>query len=676
MLNISFFSSMKRQKFIEPTNPFDLVSDEIVFSILDLLTSNPIDLKSFSLTCKSFYSVEAKHRKILKPLRSEHLPSVLKRYTQLAHLDFSLSPRVTDASLAIISKACNSKLRSLDLSRSKFFSATGLLSLATNCTNLVEIDLSNATELRDAAAVALAKAKNLEKLWLGRCKLITDMGIGCIAVGCTKLRFISLKWCMSIGDLGVGLIAVKCEQIRGLDLSYMQITEKCLPSILKLKYLEDLVLEGCFGIDDDCLAVIRYGCKSLKKLDVSSCPNISPTGLSSLTRASASLQQLTLAYGSPVTLALANSLKNLSMLQSVKLDGCVVTYDGLETIGNCCVSLSELSLSKCVGVTDEGLSSILKKHKDLKKLDITCCRKITDVSISNLTNSCTGLTSLKMESCSLVSREGFILIGRGCHLLEELDLTDNEIDNEGLRSLSRCSKLSILKLGICLNLNDEGLGHIGMCCSKLLELDLYRCAGITDSGLLAIIHGCPDLEMINIAYCRDITDTSFSTLRKCSRLKTIEARGCPLITSSGLAEAVAGCKLLRRLDLKKCCNVDDAGMIPLAHFSQNLRQINLSYSSVTDLGLLSLASLSCLQHLTVLHTNRLTPSGVAAALLANSSLTKVKLHALFQALLPERLLKHLEVRGCTFEWREKIFQAELDPKCWKMQLEDEMQIVV
>lgn len=102
---------------------------------------------------------------------------------------------------------------------------------------------------------------------------------------------------------------------------------------------------------------------------------------------------------------------------------------------------------------------------------------------------------------------------------------------------------------------------------------LIRCAGITDSGLLAIIHGCPDLEMINIAYCRDITDKSFSSLRKCSRLKTIEARGCPLITSFGLAEAVAGCKLLRRLDLKKCCNVDDAGMIPLAHFSQNLRQV-------------------------------------------------------------------------------------------------------
>lgn len=44
----------------------------------------------------------------------------------------------------------------------------------------------------------------------------------------------------------------------------------------------------------------------------------------------------------------------------------------------------------------------------------------------------------------------------------------------GLKSLSKCSKLSVLKLGICLNLNDEGLGHIGTCCSKLKELDLYR----------------------------------------------------------------------------------------------------------------------------------------------------------------------------------------------------------
>lgn len=88
-------------------------------------------------------------------------------------------------------------------------------------------------------------------------------------------------------------------------------------------------------------------------------------------------------------------------------------------------------MSKCSGVTDEGLSSLVKKQKELRKLDITCCRKLTCVSIAHVAYSCTSLTSLRMESCTLVPREAFVLIGRKCHLLEELDLTDNEIDDEG-----------------------------------------------------------------------------------------------------------------------------------------------------------------------------------------------------------------------------------------------------
>jgi len=44
----------------------------------------------------------------------------------------------------------------------------------------------------------------------------------------------------------------------------LQITEKCLPSILQLQHLEDLVLEGCLGIDDDGLSTLQQSCKSLK----------------------------------------------------------------------------------------------------------------------------------------------------------------------------------------------------------------------------------------------------------------------------------------------------------------------------------------------------------------------------------------------------------------------------
>lgn len=652
-------------------NPFDLLSEEIIFMVLDLLNHNPFDKKSFSLVCKSFYATESNHRRTLKPLRQEHLPAILCRYPNIDHLDLTLCSRVSDASLSIISNACASTLRSVDFSRSCLFSTSGLLGLALNCKNLVEIDLSNGTELKDSAMAAVAQAKNLEKLWLARCKSITDMGVGCVAVGCRKLKFISLKWCLAVGDLGVGLIAVKCKHIRYLDLSYLPITNKCLSSILKLDHLEELFLEGCFGIDDN-LSVLKHRCKSLKSLDLSTCQNINHNGLSSLISGAEGLQQLTLAHGSPVTYSLADCLKKLTLLQSVKLDGCLITYDGLKTIGNWCVSLRELSLSKCSGVTDEGLSSVVTKHKDIRKLDITCCRKITDVSIAHITNMCSSLISLRMESCTLVSREAFVLIGQRCHLLEELDLTDNEIDNKGLKYISRCSKLSNLKLGICLNITDSGLIHISRSCSKLLELDLYRSAGISDLGILAIAQGCPGLEMINVAYCKDITDRSLLSLSKCSRLKTLESRGCSLITSLGLTAIAVGCKELTKLDIKKCHNIDDAGMLPLAHFSQNLRQINLSHSSVTDVGLLSLASISCLQNITILHLKGLTPSGLAAALLACGGLTKVKLQASFRLLLPHQLVKHLEARGCMFQWRNKAIQVEYDPKCWKLQLEDPM----
>ena len=49
-----------------------------------------------------------------------------------------------------------------------------------------------------------------------------------------------------------------------VDLFGLQITDECLPSILNLQHLEDLVLEGCFGMDDKSLEVLKSGCKSLK----------------------------------------------------------------------------------------------------------------------------------------------------------------------------------------------------------------------------------------------------------------------------------------------------------------------------------------------------------------------------------------------------------------------------
>ncbi|XP_071722315.1 F-box/LRR-repeat protein 3 [Rutidosis leptorrhynchoides] len=672
---------MKKQKTCIPTqtqiNPFDYLSEEIIFTILDYLRPYPFDRKSFSLVSKSFYLIESHHRKTLKPFprttndhNLDQLRKLLKRYPFVTHMDLTLCPKVTDDYLSFISNSCGKNLNFIDLSRSRFFTHVGLSSLVSNCVNLTEINLSNGVHLNDTAAAAVANCASLERLCLSRCKGLSDIGIGCIAVGCLKLKVLNLKWCLGISDLGVALIGVKCKQIRSLDLSHLLITDKCLPSLLNLKYLEDLVLEGCCGINDDSLASLKQGWKSLKTLNMSCCENVTHVGVSSLTSSTSCLQNLNLAYGPLVTLAVSESLQKLSQIQKIRLDGCQVTCSGLKGIANSCVSLKELSLSKCLGVTDDGLSSIVMKHTDLQKLDITCCRKITQTSIAHITKSCGSLVSLKMESCTLVPSEAFVLIGQYCHFLQELDITDNDVDDKGLKSISRCSELSILKLGICLNVTDEGLIVIGNGCPKLIELDLYRSTGITDKCISAIAHGCSKLEVINVSYCEDITDSSLISLSNCLKLNTLESRGCPLITSLGIKAIAVRCKQLTKLDIKKCLNVDDSGMIPLAQFSQNLRQINLSYTCVTDVGLLYLASLGCLQSMTILHMDGLSPSGLAAALLGCGGLSKVKLQSLFRTLLPRLVLEHLEARGCVFHWRDKVFQAELDPKCWKLQAED------
>ncbi|KAI3987236.1 hypothetical protein MKX01_031720 [Papaver californicum] len=511
---------------MESLKQFDFLSDEIIFTVLDFLSSSPLDLKSFSLVCKSFYSLESKYRKTLKPYSTELLNKILTRYPFVSSLDFSLCPRVTDKTLCLISSSIG--LKSINLSRSKFFTYVGVSSLVSkNCLNLTEIDLSNGISINDSTASMINEAKNLEKLWLSRCVLISDMGIGCIAVGCKKLKLLDLKWCFSLSDLGVGLVAVKCKQLQSLDLSYIPITNKCLPTIFQLPFLK--------SIDDEGLANIRQGSMSLETLNMSNCPNVSHVCLSAVTNGAISLRQLIIAYGSP--------------------------------------------------------------------------------------------------------------------------------------SISRGSRLSVLRIGICLNITDEGLIHVGTHCPKLIELDLYRSPAVTDLGIAAIASGCPKLEMINLAYSTDITDTSLVALSKCEKLNTLEMRGCASISSTGFAAIAEGCKRLTKLDIKSCFNINDSGMTLLARYSQSLKQINLSYCSVTDVGLFALASISCLQVVTVLHVRGLTAKGLLAAIMSCRGLRKIKLHTSFKSSLSQPFIEHIESRGCSFQWRDKPFQAAVDARSWKQRLE-------
>lgn len=176
------------------------------------------------------------------------------------------------------------------------------------------------------------------------------------------------------------------------------------------------------------------------------------------------------------------------------------------------------------------------------------------------------------------------------------------------------------------------------------------------------------------------------SLSNCSKLSTLEIRGCSQVSSLGISTITVECRQITNLDIKRCSKVNDVGMFSVALYSQNLRhvcsiypnqlvlknlnkhcdpsiylclQINLSYCSITDMGLLALASISCLQSMTILHVKGLSPSGLAATLMACGGLTKVKLHVSMKSLLPLNIIEHIKSRGCVFQWIHKPISTGL-----------------
>jgi F-box/leucine-rich repeat protein 2/20 len=207
--------------------PIDALADELLFLVLDrVAAADPRALKSFALASRACHAAESRHRRLLRPLRAHLLRAALARYPSASRLDLSLCARVPDAALAAV--PTGSSLRAVDLSRSSGFGAAGLAALAGACPDLADLDLSNGVDLGDTAAAEVARMRRLQRLSLSRCKALTDMGLGCVAVGCTDLRDLSLKWCLGVTDLGLHLLALKCKNLTTLDLSYTMVSAASL----------------------------------------------------------------------------------------------------------------------------------------------------------------------------------------------------------------------------------------------------------------------------------------------------------------------------------------------------------------------------------------------------------------------------------------------------------------
>ncbi|XP_010546742.1 PREDICTED: F-box/LRR-repeat protein 3 isoform X2 [Tarenaya hassleriana] len=628
-----------------------VLSEDLLVRVYGFL--DPTGRKAWRLVCRDFLRIDSLSRTSIRVLRIELFTALLLRYPNLSSVDLSVCPRVDDS--VVLRLALNGPaLRSLNLSRATGVGARGMETVARACQALERVDVSHCWRFGDWEAAALSVAAGLRELRMDKCLGLSDVGLVRIAVGCSKLEKISLKWCMEISDLGIDLLCKKCRDLKSLDVSYLKITNDSICSISSLPKLEVLLMVCCPLITDAGLQFLENGSPSLQEIDVTRCERLSLSGLISVLKGHPDLRQFRAGHTvSEISTSFLPYIRAMKNLETIIIDGACISDSFLRKLSSNCRFLTEIGLSKCIDMTDMGVMALVRGCVNLRTLNMSCCGSITDLALSAVVESCQYLQILKLESCNMITEKGLRGIGHCSKLLQELDLTDCcGINDRGLEYISRCSNLLRLKLGLCTNVSDKGLFHIGSNCTKLLELDLYRCSGIGDEGLAALSRGCKSLNRLNLSYCDELTDTGVEHIGQLEQLGHLELRGIKKITGTGLATISLGCKKLVYLDLKLCEKIDDSGFWALAYFSRNLRQINLSYCSVSDTALcMVMSNLTRLQDMDLVHLSNATVEGFELGLRACCTrLKKLKLLAPLRFLLSSELLERLHARGCRIRW--------------------------
>ena len=129
-------------------------------------------------------------------------------------------PMVTDAILQSLAEGQGCKeLRRLDLTSCALVSDAGVKSLAAGCKELRGLNLFGCKEVTDAGVKSLAAGcKELRDLNLKCCKEVTDAGVKSLADGCKELRNLDLSYCNKVTDAGVKSLADACKELRDLDI--------------------------------------------------------------------------------------------------------------------------------------------------------------------------------------------------------------------------------------------------------------------------------------------------------------------------------------------------------------------------------------------------------------------------------------------------------------------------
>lgn len=359
----------------------------------------------------------------------------IRRFTELCQLieilDLTDCDGLTNETCSYLGRNCP-ELTRLSLASCDRIDDNGLIKLS-RCTNLTHLDVSWCV-VGDKGITAIAEScPSLQRVRATGCKGITSAGVGELAAHAHGLLLLSLNYCyQSITDEALVHLAIGCIKLRILSVSNCSITDSGLralagtliptaaAAILSSRANHPATVNGAShrhrlrsassnGVGDAGTAVSRVrlisqcnpvsvtstepptiiGCRQLTVLEVAHCDDITDVGLATLT-------------------------KNCPMLEKLDLEECGhVTDATLGQLALHCPKLNSLVLSHCDLITDAGIAKLangLCGADHLQRLEMDNCPLLTDTALEHLGGTCRHLRQLGLYDCQLITKQGIELL--------------------------------------------------------------------------------------------------------------------------------------------------------------------------------------------------------------------------------------------------------------------------
>ena len=189
--------------------------------------------------------------------------------------------------------------------------------------------------------------------------------------------------------------------------------------------------------------------------------------------------------------------------------------------------LASLSLSGSLNFSER----LMDIPESLQELKVDKCPWINNKTLKQIIEICPNLSSLSLASNVQLKYSDWTLLSK-LNNLEKLDITScRQISDQDFNIvLAACRQITHLRIGSCDNLSDAAFLAIGKYLPKLSDLDLSR-LNISDPALIDLTINCKNLYSLDLTRCKNITDKGvLESVRNASALKNINLTKCPVST--------------------------------------------------------------------------------------------------------------------------------------------------